>query len=160
MFTITGKKTRIAAIAIFDVFSSGPNHWFVIGAKAMIGTAFAAIANGISARPSAAETGEHDRSEDGERAADHEAAERFGEGVDPGCEQLLAALPERVEDRRRRREQEALDVEHAHERFPGEDPEHEHRRRGDPVDDAAPDAGAERPARKRRDDAHSPSSAT
>ena len=51
MFTITGKKTRIAAIAIFDVFSSGPNHWFVIGAKAMIGTALAAIANGISARP-------------------------------------------------------------------------------------------------------------
>ena len=51
MFTITGKKTRIAAIAIFEVFSSGPNHWFVIGANAMIGTALAAIANGISARP-------------------------------------------------------------------------------------------------------------
>ena len=51
MFTITGKKTRIAAIAIFEVFESGPNHWFVIGAKAMIGTALAAIANGSSARP-------------------------------------------------------------------------------------------------------------
>ena len=51
MFTITGKKTRIATIAIFDVFESGPNHWFVIGANAMIGTALAAIANGSSALP-------------------------------------------------------------------------------------------------------------
>ena len=51
VLTITGKNTRIAAIAIFEVFSSGPNHWLVIGANAMIGTALAAIANGISARP-------------------------------------------------------------------------------------------------------------
>ena len=52
VLTITGKKTRIAAIAIFEVFSSGPNHWFVIGAKAMIGTALAAIASGMTALPS------------------------------------------------------------------------------------------------------------
>src|SRR4051794_12633832 len=52
VLTITGKNTRIAAMAIFEVFSSGPNHWLVIGANAMIGTALAAMANGISARPS------------------------------------------------------------------------------------------------------------
>src|SRR5690349_11316229 len=52
VLTITGKNTRIPAMAIFEVFSSGPNHWFVIGANAMIGTALAAMANGISARPS------------------------------------------------------------------------------------------------------------
>src|SRR5918998_3937015 len=51
VFTSTGKKTSAAAIAIFDVLFSGPNHWFVIGANAMIGTALAAIASGISARP-------------------------------------------------------------------------------------------------------------
>jgi hypothetical protein len=44
MFTSTGKKHRTAAIAIFESGFRTPNHWFVIGAKAMIGTAFAAIA--------------------------------------------------------------------------------------------------------------------
>src|SRR3954468_20295828 len=44
VFTKTGKKQRTAAIAIFDVLPNGPNHAFVIGAKAMIGTALAAIA--------------------------------------------------------------------------------------------------------------------
>src|SRR3954454_8410279 len=33
VFTITGKNTRIPAMAIFEVFSSGPNHWLVIGAN-------------------------------------------------------------------------------------------------------------------------------
>src|SRR5437016_169043 len=47
VFTSTGKKQSTAAIAIFDDLSSGENHAFVIGAKAMIGTAFAAIAYGI-----------------------------------------------------------------------------------------------------------------
>src|SRR5436190_24033939 len=51
VLTKTGKKQRTAAIAIFDVLPNGPNHAFVIGAKAMIGTALAAIAYGISARP-------------------------------------------------------------------------------------------------------------
>ena len=36
----------------FELFVSGLNHAFVIGAKAMIGTAFAAMAYGISALPS------------------------------------------------------------------------------------------------------------
>src|SRR5207253_5893838 len=52
VFTSTGKKQSTAAIAIFDDLLSGENHAFVIGAKAMIGTAFAAIAYGISALPS------------------------------------------------------------------------------------------------------------
>src|SRR3954464_3101444 len=45
-FTKTGKKQRTAAITIFDGFPSGLNHALVIGAKAMIGIAFAAIAYG------------------------------------------------------------------------------------------------------------------
>src|SRR5207244_1612535 len=52
VFTSTGKTQSTAAIAIFDDLLSGENHAFVIGAKAMIGTAFAAIAYGISALPS------------------------------------------------------------------------------------------------------------
>src|SRR5207248_11095395 len=50
--TKTGKQHRTAATAIFELFVSGLNHAFVIGAKAMIGTAFAAMAYGISALPS------------------------------------------------------------------------------------------------------------
>src|SRR5262249_47918198 len=50
-FTKTGKKQRIAATTIFDSFVNGLNHAFVIGANAMIGIAFAAIAYGISASP-------------------------------------------------------------------------------------------------------------
>src|SRR5918992_4621068 len=49
VFTNTGKKTSTAAIAIFEAGLSSPNQLFVIGAKAMIGIALAAIANGISA---------------------------------------------------------------------------------------------------------------
>src|SRR2546423_601416 len=49
--TSTGKKQRTAAITIFDQGLRSPNHAFVIGAKAMIGMAFAAIAYGMSARP-------------------------------------------------------------------------------------------------------------
>jgi hypothetical protein len=43
VFTRTGKKQRTAAIAIFDPFENGSNQAFMIGAKAMIGIAFAAI---------------------------------------------------------------------------------------------------------------------
>src|ERR671915_2537973 len=49
VFTNTGKKTSTAAIAIFEAGLSVPNQLFVIGAKAMIGIALAAIANGITA---------------------------------------------------------------------------------------------------------------
>src|SRR5918999_2061516 len=49
VLTKTGKKQRTAAIAILESGFSRPNHWFVIGAKAMIGIAFAAIAYGITA---------------------------------------------------------------------------------------------------------------
>ncbi len=51
VFTSTGKKHRTAAIVIFDQGLRSPNHAFVIGANAMIGTAFAAIMYGISALP-------------------------------------------------------------------------------------------------------------
>jgi hypothetical protein len=44
VFTSTGKKQMTAAIAIFEDGERIPNQLFVIGAKAMIGTAFAAIA--------------------------------------------------------------------------------------------------------------------
>ncbi len=45
MLTITGKKQSTAAIAIFEKsWLSTPNQLFVIGAKAMIGIALAAIA--------------------------------------------------------------------------------------------------------------------
>ena len=53
MLTITGKKQSTPAIAIFECGESGLNQALKIGAKAMIGTAFAAIAIGISAVPSA-----------------------------------------------------------------------------------------------------------
>src|SRR5205823_12472493 len=51
VLTIVGKKQRTAAIAIFETGLRSPNQLFVIGENAMIGTAFAAIANGISAAP-------------------------------------------------------------------------------------------------------------
>src|SRR4051812_27090283 len=51
-FTITGKKHSTAATAIFELGESGSNQALKIGAKAMIGIAFAAIAIGMSARPS------------------------------------------------------------------------------------------------------------
>src|SRR5947209_7931936 len=50
--TSTGKKQRTAVMVIFDHGLSVPNQAFVIGAKAMIGIAFAAIMYGISAVPS------------------------------------------------------------------------------------------------------------
>src|ERR671914_1666023 len=49
VFTITGKKQRTAAMTIFDVIPVTPNQLFVIGANAMIGTAPAAIAYGMTA---------------------------------------------------------------------------------------------------------------
>ena len=52
MFTSTGKKQSAAAITIFESGLRSPNQLFVIGAKAMIGIALAAIMYGISAPPS------------------------------------------------------------------------------------------------------------
>src|SRR5581483_2002589 len=51
VFTVTGKKQRTAAIAIFDCAVIGLNQAPKIGANAMIGTAFAAMKIGISALP-------------------------------------------------------------------------------------------------------------
>src|SRR4051794_17904154 len=52
VLTSTGKKHRTAAIMIFDQGLKIPNQALVIGANAMMGTAFAAIMYGISALPS------------------------------------------------------------------------------------------------------------
>ena len=52
MLTITGRKHSTAAIAIFELGDRGSNQLLKIGAKAMIGIAFAAIAIGMSAAPS------------------------------------------------------------------------------------------------------------
>src|SRR5687767_13332673 len=46
---MTGKKTMIDTIAILEAGLVMPNQLFMIGAKAMIGTELAAIANGMSA---------------------------------------------------------------------------------------------------------------
>src|SRR5688572_25182306 len=52
VLTRTGKKQSTPAMATFDHGLSVPNQAFVIGAKAMIGIALAAIRYGISALPS------------------------------------------------------------------------------------------------------------
>ena len=52
VLTSTGKKQSTAAMTIFDHGLRIPNQAFVIGAKATIGTAFAAIRYGMSALPS------------------------------------------------------------------------------------------------------------
>src|SRR6476646_4893247 len=49
VLTMTGKKQRTAAVAIRGVSESGSNQALKIGANAMIGIAFAAIAIGMSA---------------------------------------------------------------------------------------------------------------
>ena len=59
---------------ILELLSSGENQVFVIGAKAMIGMAFAAIAYGMKRRPERPPAREHERDEDREPAAEHEAA--------------------------------------------------------------------------------------
>src|SRR5258706_2227182 len=51
VFTITGRKQRTAAIAIFEPGVTGLNHASKIGANAMIGIALAAMAIGMIAMP-------------------------------------------------------------------------------------------------------------
>ena len=64
MFTSTGKKQSTAAITIFESGLSSPNQLFVIGAKAMIGIALAAIMYGISAVAEPPPAREHEREQD------------------------------------------------------------------------------------------------
>ena len=73
MFTSTGKKQSTAAIVIFDHGLRTPNHAFVIGAKAMIGIAFAAIMYGISALPSGRQRASTSAADERDAAADDEA---------------------------------------------------------------------------------------
>ncbi len=61
-----------AAITIFEAGERIPNQLFVIGAKAMIGIAFAAIAYGMSADAERPPAGEDER--------DHDALRRPSRG--------------------------------------------------------------------------------
>ena len=70
-----------------------PNQAFVIGAKAMIGTAFAAIAYGISASPSRRQRASTSATTIAARAADHEAAERLLEREPAGAPERARARP-------------------------------------------------------------------
>ena len=112
MFTSTGKKQSTAAITTFDHGLSVPNHAFVIGANAMIGIAFAAIMYGISALPSGRQRASTSAATNASAASEHEAAERLLER-DPGSAPGAASrvVPERSEDVREPRQQEALDPE-------------------------------------------------
>ena len=78
-----------------------------------------------------------------------EAADRLLEREPSGRDERVPAVPERLEDVRERRQEEALDVESAHEPLPQRDPDHEHEHRGQPVARAPADAVGERPARQR-----------
>ena len=124
---IVGKKQRTAAIAIFEKGLSSPNQLFVIGENAMIGTAFAAIASGISAVPEPMEAREQQRHEDSERRAQDEAAERLLERVDPGAPQRAFVVPEGRRDVGRLRQQERLHVEERRQALPEHDSERRRR---------------------------------
>ena len=72
VFTSTGKKQSTAVIVIFDHELRMPNHAFVIGAKAMIGTALAAIMYGISAFPNGRQRASTSGKAERDAAADRE----------------------------------------------------------------------------------------
>jgi len=75
-----GKNTRIATTIHLRERVRIPNQLFMIGAKAMIGTEFAAIANGSSARL-AWPTARSRRDDERGHTADDESADRLDEGV-------------------------------------------------------------------------------
>ena len=151
MFTKTGKKQSTAAIAIFDVLPNGPNHAFVIGAKAMIGIALAAIAYGWSARPSRrqrASTSATRIPSPQPISQPPSASWNVNQppwSSSPRLSQKLPAIADRL------RREEALDVEDRDRRLPDHEHEHEDDRGRQPVERPAPDAPRERAARDRRD---------
>ena len=106
MFTSTGKKQRIAGDRHFECGLSTPNQAFVIGANAMIGTALAAIAYGISASPTR-------RKRANTSATTIAAPEPITNPPSaslnvnqPALTEHVAVVPERLRDRRRPRQQE------------------------------------------------------
>ena len=96
VFTSTGKKQSTAAIAIFDVGLERVEPGVVIGANAMIGTAFAAIAIRHAARRRAAASARAtSATRIAERRADDEAAERLLEREPARRAERRAVVPER-----------------------------------------------------------------
>ena len=93
MFTSTGKKQSTAAIAIFEPLSI-PNQAIAIGAKAMIGMAFAAMKYGISAVPSGRKRASRSAASDRGGAAGDEAPERLLEREPARGPQRRALVPE------------------------------------------------------------------
>ena len=90
VFTSTGKKQSSAAITTFDHGESVPNHAFVIGANATIGTALAAIMYGMSALPKGRQRASTSARTKARRAPEHEPSDRLLERDPPGAEKLAA----------------------------------------------------------------------
>ncbi len=135
--TSTGKKQRTAAITIFESWLSVPNQLFVIGAKAMIGIAFAAIANGISA---VASSRQRARTSATTIPAEHPITQppNASWNVNHACAPERVALgPRGSRDVGGRRQQEVLDVEAADEPLPERDAGDEDDDGGEPVPEAA-----------------------
>ena len=155
VFTSTGKKQRTAAMTIFDHGESVPNHAFVIGANATIGTAFAAIMYGMSAFPNGRQRAR--------TSAKRNAVEQ--PRTNPPNASLNVIHPARASsDRSSQRawstsesggRRIALDAEEREEPLPGDDGDREDDERGAPPSHAlrrAPVAG------RLRNGAHSPGS--
>ena len=101
VFTSTGKKHRTAAIVTFDQGLRSPNHAFVIGANAMMGTAFAAIMYGIRRVAERTPAREDERGNDRGAAPEYETADCFLEG-DPRTAQEQRRARRSTLGRRRR----------------------------------------------------------
>ncbi len=101
VFTSTGKKHRTAAIVTFDHGLRSPNHAFVIGAKAMIGIAFAAIMYGISASPNGRHAGEDERDDDRSAASEDESADASLKVIHAPRRSRCVLVPRALRRRRR-----------------------------------------------------------
>ena len=83
----------------------------MIGAKAMIGTEFAATANGSRARLAVAQRAIANATTSAGHTADHKTSDRLGEGVASDGHELVEVLDEGRCDRARWRQEELLDPE-------------------------------------------------
>src|SRR5215207_11468450 len=96
--------------------------------------------------------GENQGDNDPRRTAHHPAAERLLEREPPCTPERVALGPQGSRDVGWRGKEEVLDVEPADEPLPQRDAGHEDDDGREPVPEAPPDSGAERPARDRLDD--------
>ena len=119
---ITGKNTSSAAIIIFDSGLSTPNQLLKIGAMAMIGIAFAAIAIGSTESRAVPQRATANPTTRPGHGPDDEAADRFLErGEHRGRQRPLAAAPvlrQRRSDGGRRGQDERSNVHRAGQRLP------------------------------------------